>query len=93
MHIRFKTSFNITFDVLFNERYTLRNAINRREFKKYVQKFFRLIKNVNLNNVKNQLNIIYNNINNSLRKKNIKRFKKKVTINDILKNLNDCKHD
>ena len=93
LHVRFKTSFNIIFDVLFNERYTLRDAVNRRELKKYVQKIFRLIKDVSLNNVKNQLNIIYNDINSSLRKKNIKRFKKKITINDMLKNLNDCKHD
>ena len=49
--------------------------------------------NVNLNNVKNQLNTIYNNIDSSLCKKNIKRLKKDTTINEFLKNLNDCKHD
>ena len=75
-HVRFKTSSNIIFDALFNERYTLRDAINRREFRKYVQKIFRLIKDVNLNNVKNQLNFIYNDIDNSFRKEDIKRSKK-----------------
>ena len=90
---RFKSSFNLIFDVLFREQYTMRNAINRRESTKYAQKIFRLIKNVNLNNVKNQLNIIYNDIDNSLRKKNVKRSKNDDIVNDMLKILNDCKHD
>ena len=49
--------------------------------------------NANLNSVKNQLNTIYNNINNSLRKSNIKRPKEKITINKILKDLNDYKQN
>ena len=36
LHVKFKLSFNIVLKTLQNERYTLRNAVNRREFRKYV---------------------------------------------------------
>ena len=93
LHDRFKFFFNITLNALFNERYTLRDAINKREFKKYVQKILLLTKIVNLNSAKNQLNIIYNEIDSSFRKKNVKRFKNDDIVNNMLKLLNDCKHD
>ena len=49
--------------------------------------------NVNLNNFKNQLDIIYNNIDNSFRKSDIKRSKNDFIINNMLKNLNDYKQN
>ena len=52
-----------------------------------------MIKNIEFDNLQNQLNIIYNDIDSSLRKNNIKRFKIDVILNEFLKNLNDCKHD
>ena len=36
LHFKFKFSFNIIFETFQNERYTLRNAVNRRKSKKYV---------------------------------------------------------
>ena len=91
LHVKFKSSFNIVLKALQNERYTLRNAANRRELKKYAQKILRLAMNANLNNVKNQLDTIYNDIDSSFRKNDIKRSKNDFIINDILKDLNDCK--
>ena len=93
LHARFKALSNIAFDALLNERYTLRDATNRCELREYAQKILRLVKDVSLNNVKNQLNFIYNGIDNSLRKGDIKRSKKKATINGMLEDLDDCKHD
>ena len=93
LHDRFKFFFNIALNALLNERYTLRDAINKREFKKYVQKILLLTKNANLNNAKNQLNIIYNEIDSFFRKKDVKRLKNDDIVNSMLKLLNDCKHD
>ena len=93
LHTRFKTSSNIILKILLTEQYILRNATNRREPQKYIQKIFRLTINVNLNNVKNQFNIIYNDIDSFLKKNDIKRSKKEITINEMLKNLNDCKQN
>ena len=55
----------------------------------------RLIKDVELNLLQNQLNIIYNDIDFSLRKKDVKRSKieTKVTLSNMMKNLNEIKHD
>ena len=55
----------------------------------------RLIKDVELNLLQNQLNIIYNDINSSLRKGDVKRskIKAKITLNSMMKNLNEAKHD
>ena len=93
LHDRFKTFFNIILNALFNEQYTLRNVVNQREFKKYIQKILLLTKNASLNNAKNQLNIIYNNINNSLRKNDVKRLKNNNIVNNMFKLLNNCKHN
>ena len=75
------------------KKYIFRDVFNRRKSQKYVQKILRLIKNIELDNLQNQLNIIYNNIDSSLRKNRIKRFKVNVILNDFMKNLNDYKHD
>ena len=75
------------------KKYILRDAINRRKFREYAQKILRLIKNVDLNTLQIQLNIINNDIDSSLRKNDIKRFKVDTILNDMLKNLNDCKYD
>ena len=93
LHDCFKAFFNITLNALFNERYTLRDVVNRRELKKYIQKILLLTKNASLDSAKNQLNIIYNDIDNSLRKSDVKRSKNDDIVNSMLKLLNDCKHD
>ena len=73
----------------------MRNAVNHRKPRKYIQKIIRLIKNAELNLLQNQLNIIYNDIDFSLRKENVKRLKIKteITLNNMIKNLNKTKHD
>ena len=57
---------------MIKEKYILRNATNHRELRKYAQKIIRLVKDVDLNLLQNHLNIIYNDINFSLRKKDKK---------------------
>ena len=80
---------------MIKKKYILRDVVNHREFREYAQKMIRLIKDVELNLLQNQLNIIYNDIDFSLRKKDVKRSKIKVevTLNSMMKNLNEAKHD
>ena len=75
------------------KKYIFRDVFNRRESRKYAQKFLHLIKNIEFDNLQNQLNIIYNDIDSSLRKNDIKRFEFNVILNEFLKNLNDCKYN
>ena len=78
---------------LITQKYILRDAINRREFKKYVQKIIRATKNVEMINVQNQLNFIYNDINIDERIDDLRRSKTKMTLNELLSDLNKFKHD
>ena len=73
----------------------MRNAVNHQKLREYAQKIIQLIKNVELNLLKNQLNIIYNDIDFLLRKKNMKRSKieTKITLNNMIKNFNETKYD
>ena len=71
----------------------LRNVVNKHKFKKYIQTILLLTKNANLNIAKNQLNIIYNNIDNSLRKNDVKQSKNNKIVNNMLKLLNNCKYN
>ena len=93
LHSRFKPPSNIALEALQNERYTLRDAANRREPREYAQKILRLAMDASLDNVKNQLDTIYNGIDSSLRKGDIKRPKDGSTINGMLEDLDDCKQD
>ena len=72
--------------IMTKKKYILRDVFNRRESRKYAQKILRLVKNIELNNLQNQLNIIYNDIDLLLRKNNIKRFKIDVILKVFLKN-------
>ena len=93
LKIKFKKSFNVTLKIITKKKYIFCNVFSRRESREYVQKILRLIKNIEFNNLQNQLNIIYNDIDSSLRKNDIKRFKFDVILNKFLKNLNNCKHN
>ena len=75
------------------QKYILRDVINRRKFKKYTQKIIRATKNVEMINVQNQLNFIYNNINIEIRVDDLYRSKTKMTLNKLLNDLNKFKHD
>ena len=71
----------------------MRNTINQQKSRKYVQKIIRLIKDVDIINVLNQLNFIYNNIDIDVRAKNLRRSKEKLIVNDMLNDFNEFKHD
>ena len=75
------------------QKYILRDAINRRKSKKYTQKIIRATKNVEIINVQNQLNLIYNDINIEMRVDDLRRFKTKMILNKLLSDLNKFKHD
>lgn len=95
LHDRFKESFNVTLKIMTREKYTLRDAINRRESREYAQKIVRLAKNVDMNTLQSQLDTIYNDLNLALRKNDIKRSRvdNDATLSEIMKNMNDSKHD
>ena len=90
--LRFKESLNVTLNVVLYERYTLRNVINRRKSREYEQKILRIIKDADLADVKNQLNIIYNEIDLNLRR-NIRRSRIDAIVNAFLIDLNEFKHE
>ena len=95
LHDRFKTSSNIILKIFIKKKYILRDVVNHREPRKYAQCIIRLIKNAGLNSLQNQLNIIYNGIDSSLRKGDIKRLKinQSAILNELMKNLDEFKHD
>ena len=78
---------------LMQQRYTLKNIVIQREFREYAQKFIRLIKNVDMINVLNQLNFIYNDIDIDVRVDTLRRFKNNIIINEIFNDMNEFKHD
>ena len=78
---------------LIQQRYTLRNVVSQRESREYAQKIIRLIKNVDMINVLNQLNLIYNDIDIDVRIDTLRRLKDSTTINEMLSDMNEFKHD
>ena len=78
---------------LVQQRYTLKNIVVQRESRKYAQKIIRLIKNVDMINVFNQLDLIYNDIDIDVRIDTLRRFKNNITINEMLNDMNEFKHD
>ena len=54
---------------------------------------FRLIRNVNLFQLKNQLNFIFNDIDLKIKLLNIRRFRNDITFNSFFINIDDVKHD
>ena len=82
----------IIIDVVFYKRYIMRNAISYRKSRKYTQKILRSVKNINLITIKNQLDIIYNNINLKLRR-NIKKSNYETTINAFFTSFDKYKYE
>ena len=93
LHNKFKQSTNVAMNNLVQQRYTLRNVAVQREFREYAQKIIRLIKNVDMINVLNQLNLIYNDIDIDVRVDTLRRFKNSIIINEMLSDMNEFKHD
>ena len=93
LHRRFKQSINVTINSLIQQRYILRDAASQRESRKYVQKIIRLIKDVDMISVLNQLNFIYNDIDVDVRIDTLRRFKISIIVSEMLDDMNEFKHD
>ena len=93
LYSRFKKFLHIVINALIREKYIIRDAINRREFREYVQKLFRFVKNIELTQLRNQLDVIYNDIELKIRQFDIRRFKNDISLNDFLSNIDDVKHN
>ena len=78
---------------LVQQRYTLKNVVVQREFREYAQKIIRLIKNVDIINVFNQFDFIYNDIDIDVRIDTLRRFKNNIIINEMFNDMNEFKHD
>ena len=89
---RFRAPSNVAIESLLRERYTLRDASNRREPREYAQKILRTSKDAGLTNVRNQLDMIYNGLDADLRR-DIRRPRDNTSLNDFLEDLDDYKHD
>ena len=76
-----------------HEKYIIRDAANRRESREYVQKIFRLIRNADFTQIKNQFDIMFNDIDLKIKISNIRRFKKHIKFNEFLIDINEIKHD
>ena len=89
---RFKSPTNVAIDSLLKEKYTLRDAANRREPREYAQRILRASKDAKFTDVRNQLDVIYNGLDSELRR-DIRRPKDGTTLQDFLSDLDDFKHD
>lgn len=89
---QFSQSSNVTIDSMLNEKYTLQDTFNRRESRSFAQKIIQAVKDVKLDNVKNQLDIMYNVIDLKLQR-DIKRSNDQITLNLFMSNIDDCKHE
>lgn len=88
---RFKEPATVAIDAVLRERYTMRDAISRREPREYCQKILRSAKDAGMNVVKNQLDIIWNGIDLELRR-DLKKPEETTTVNAFLTSIDDCKH-
>ena len=78
---------------LLHEKYIIRDAINRREFREYAQKILRFVKDAELVLSKNQFDVMFNDIDQKIRSSNIRRSRNIISFNDFLTNMNEFKHD
>ena len=89
---RFRLLDNIAINVLLREKYILRDILQKREPREFIQKILRSTKDTSLTRVKNQLNIIYNGLDSNLRR-NLRRLKTSISLNEYLKQLDNLKYD
>ena len=89
---RFKSPGNVAIDALLREKYTLRDAQQKREPREFAQKILRAAKDAGLKDVKVQLDIIYNGLDSDLRR-DLRRPKATTALNEYLEELDDLKHD
>ena len=60
--------------IIFEKKYIMRNASDKREPKKYVWKILRSIRNAEMIIVQNQFDILYNDLNVEIKQNDIKRI-------------------
>ena len=89
---RFRLPANEAMDTILKERYTLRDASQRREPREFAQEILRASRDAGFTNVKNQLDVIYNGIDPELRR-DVRRPKERTTLSDFLEDIEDLKHD
>ena len=92
LHDKFKQFINVVINNLMQQRYILKNVVAQREFRECAQKIIRLIKNVDMINVFNQFDFIYNDIDIDVRIDTLRRFKNNI-INEMFNDMNEFKHD
>jgi hypothetical protein len=88
---RFKESASVTMTSLIKEKYTLKNARRRREFKEYAEVILRAAKSAELISKINQIFLIYNEIDVEFQR-DISMFKTNIKLNNFLMKLNDRKN-
>ena len=93
LHRKFKQFINVTMNNLIQQRYILRDAASQRESRKYAQKIIRLVKDVGMISVLNQLNLIYNDIDVDVRIDILRRFKVNIIVSEMFDDMNEFKHD
>ena len=93
LHRKFKQSINVIMNNLIQQRYILRDAASQRESREYTQKIIRLVKDVDMISVLNQLNFIYNDIDVDVRIDTLRRFKTNIIVSEMLDDMNEFKHD
>lgn len=93
LHDRFKQPTNVAMNSLIHQRYTIRDAASQREPREYAQKIIRLAKDAGMTGVLNQLDLIYNGINIEVRSGTLRRPRESATINDMLNDLDEYKHE
>ena len=88
---RFKQPTNVALDNVLREKYTFKDAVNKREPREYANKILRSAKDAELSDVKNQLDIIYNGIDPELRLLRLTR--PKGSLDDFMSDLDEIKYD
>ena len=77
---------------LLKKSYTLRDVAVKREPREFAQRILRTVKNIEINDVGSQLDMIYINIDLSLRIY-LQRLTERSIINNFLSNIDDRKYE
>ena len=88
---KFKKPFTVTVKVILHEKYTIKNATNRRELREFVQIIIRSAKNAGFTETRIQFDIVYNAVEFELRR-DFRRPDDAALFSSYLTNMDDCKH-
>ena len=87
---RFKKSIDISINVIFKKRYTMKNARRHRKLREYAFKILRTVKSIELKSISNQVTIIYSDLNIEFRRDLTKSITV-IALKFFLKEMNDFK--